>query len=169
MRLAPSLLVLLAAVALAGTACRRGEPPPPPPPAAPATGWSESINREVARSLLDTATAHAWVARFREINGRMPVVEVGPVEDRSGDQVPLAAFQAELLRVLAASDRVLAAGQGQVADAILTGRISLMDGLFQIDLRIADRKGEALWYNGIEAKRDEPLPPAPPAPGPAKG
>lgn len=169
MRLAPTLLALFAITAVAGTACRRAEPPPPPPPAAPLSGWGEGVNREVARVLMDTATAHAWVARFREINGRMPVVEVGAIEDRSGDNVPVAGFQAELLRVLGASDRVLAAGPGQVADASLTGRISLAGGRFQVDLRIADRKGEALWYNGLEVQRDEPLPPAPPAPASAKG
>jgi hypothetical protein len=177
MRLAPSLLAFLALAAVGGTACRgTPPPPPPPPPAKPVSGWSEQAGRDAARSLMEAATAHAWVARFREINGRMPVIEVAAVDDRSGDQVPVEALQTDLLTVLGASDRVLAAGPGQVADVVLTGRISLTAGVagrpswFQVDLRISDRKsGEALWYNGLEVKRVEPLPPPPPAPAPAKG
>jgi hypothetical protein len=174
-----SVLLLMPAIALtlaAGPACSRQAPPPPPPPAPvmPITGWTTQNGQAMARVLMDAATSHAWVAAFRQSANRMPVVEVGELEDRTGDHLPVDEIQSELERTLAASDRVLAAAQGQVADASLSGAIRLIQAgagkqLYQVDLRIRDKAGEALWFNGMEVERSEPVPVAPPAPAPGKG
>lgn len=174
-----SVLLLVPAIALTlavAPACARKTPPPEPPPVPvkPITGWSTNNGQAMARVLMDAATSHAWVAAFRQANNRMPVVEVGEIDDRTADHVPLEEVQAELERTLAASDRVLAAAQGQVADATLTGSIRLIQAagskqLYQVDLRIRDKAGEAVWFNGMEVERTEPAAEAPPAPMPAKG
>jgi len=166
MRRSALLFVPVIAVALAvAPACSRPVPPPPPPvaPAKPVTGWTAGNSQHAARVLLDAATSHAWVAAFRQAKGRMPVIAVGDVVDNTGDHLPLDEIQTELGRVLAASDRVLACAQGQVADATLGGAIKLIEAgagrrLFQVDLRIRDRSNETLWFNGLEIERTEPAP-----------
>ena len=173
-----SLFLLVPAIALtlaAAPACARQVPPPAPAPAPakPVTGWTTTNSQYVSRVLMDAATSHAWVAAFRQAKGRMPVIEVGELEDRTKDNLPLDEIQAEFGRVLAASDRVLSAAHGQVADATLTGAIKLIDAgssrkLYQVDLRIRDQAGDVLWFNGIEAERAEPVTEQP-ATVPAKG
>jgi hypothetical protein len=160
MRRSPFLLVPAIALALVvAPACSRQVPPPPAPapaPAAPVTGWTTTNSQYVARVLMDAATSHAWVAAFRQAKGRMPVIEVGTLDDRTADNLPLEDIQAEFGRVLAASDRVLSAAQGQVADATLSGAIKLITAgperkLYQVDLRIRDQSGDCLLYTSDAA------------------
>ena len=149
MRLPALLLISLLACGLAAGCRIRQEPPPTPPPAPakPATGWTAELTSAM--------TSDGWVTRFRENNSRMPVVEVLPFDDRSSDHVPIDELAAEFVRVLGASDRVLSATSGQVADVTLTGVVGLhgaADGTrdYTIDVRVLDQKtSDVLWVTGI--------------------
>lgn len=163
MRFSALLLLSVAAltpvIGLAGCTLRK-DPPPPAPVAAPApvkaaTGWNDDVTRESTKTLVDALTADGWVSRFREGNARMPVIAVIPFDDRSADHVPVDEVAAELIRLLGASDRVLAASAGQVADVTLSGVIGLRtDAIgskeFTIDARIVEGKAsELLWVAGV--------------------
>lgn len=182
-----SALLLLSVAALTPvvglTGCKmRKDPPPPAPvvtpePAKPTTGWTDDITRESTKTLVDALVADGWVSRFREGNARMPVIAVSSFDDRSADHAPVDEIAAEFVRLLGASDRVLAASAGQVADVTLSGVIGLRtaaDGTkeFTIDARIVDAKAsELLWVAGVTraypapaaiapAASTEPAPPA---------
>lgn len=156
---------------------RKDPPPPapvaPPEPPKPVTGWTDETTHGAASTLVEALTADGWVSRFREGNARMPVIAVADFDDRSADHVPVDLISAEFVRLLGASDRVLAASAGQVADVKLTGVIGLRtaaDGAkdFTIDARVADGKsGEALWVAGVTRQRVEPVAAPAPAPAPA--
>jgi hypothetical protein len=157
MRLPALLLISLLACGLAAGCRIRQEPPPTPPPAPakPATGWTAELTSATAATLVEAMTSDGWVTRFRENNSRMPVVEVLPFDDRSSDHVPIDELAAEFVRVLGASDRVLSATSGQVADVTLTGVVGLhgaADGTrdYTIDVRVLDQKtSDVLWVTGI--------------------
>jgi hypothetical protein len=158
MRLPALLLIPVLACGLAATGCRtRQEPPPTPQPAPvkPATGWTSELTTATAASLVEALTSDGWVTRFRENNSRMPVVEVLAFDDRSADHIPTEDLAAEFVRVLGASDRVLSATSGQVADVTLTGVLGLhgaADGSkdYTIDVRVLDKKtNDVLWVTGI--------------------
>lgn len=185
MRFSALLLLSVAVTApLVGlTGCKlRKDPPPPAPvvapePVKPATGWTDDITKDATKTLVDALIADGWVSRFREGNARMPVIAVVPFDDRSADHVPVDEVAAEFVRLLGASDRVLAASAGQVADVTLSGVIGLRtpaDGAkeFTIDARVVDGKAsELLWVAGVS--RPYPLAAAAPAapavaPAPAK-
>ena len=153
----PALLLLLPVLAcsVATVGCRtHAEPPPPTPaPVKPATGWTPALSTESADTLTEALTNDGWVNRFRETNGRMPVIAVSPFVDRSDDHVPVDDLAAEFVRRLSTSDRVLAASAGQVADVTLTGVVGLRDGSFTIDARIVDQRGDVQWVAGLALKR----------------
>ncbi len=169
------LVPLLAITAVSGlSACRRQEPPPPPAPAKPATGWLDSDTTAVAAELGGALAGDGWVTRFRESNGRAPVIEVDRFEDRSGDHVPVDALAAALAHALLAGDRVLTASAGQVADVRLSGVVGLHDGqhdgqparFFTVDARATEvRTGDPLWVTGIQQLRTGSA--SAPAPSPA--
>ena len=154
-----SVAALTPVVGLSGCKLRKDPPPPvpvvAPTPVKPVTGWTDTINRESTKTLVDALVADGWVSRFREGNARMPVIAVSSFEDRSADHVPVDEVAAEFVRLLGASDRVLAASAGQVADVILSGVIGLRtaaDGTkeFTIDARIVEGKAsELLWVAGV--------------------
>lgn len=153
----PALLLLLPVLAcsVATVGCRtHAEPPPPAPaPVKPATGWTPALSTESADTLTEALTNDGWVNRFRETNGRMPVIEVASFADRSDDHVPVDDLAAEFTRRLSTSDRVLAASAGQVADVTLTGVVGLRDGSFTIDARIVDKHGDVQWVSGLTKPR----------------
>ena len=160
-----SALLLLSVAALTTvvglTGCKlRKDPPPPAPvvapePVKPATGWTDDITKESTKTLVDALVADGWVSRFREGNARMPVIAVVSFDDRSAEHVPVEEVAAEFVRLLGASDRVLAASAGQVADVTLSGVIGLRtaaDGTkeFTIDARVIEGKAsELLWVAGV--------------------
>ena len=157
-----SVAALTPVVGLSGCKLRKDPPPPAPlapvvapTPVKPTTGWTETINRESTKTLVDALIADGWVSRFREGNARMPVIAVSSFEDRSADHVPVDEVAFEFVRLLGASDRVLAASAGQVADVTLSGVIGLRtaaDGTkeFTIDARIVEGKAsELLWVAGV--------------------
>ena len=157
MRLPTLLLVPLLAggFALAATGCNFGRQPPPPAPAPvappkPVSGWNADVTKSATTALVEALTNDGWATRFRETNGRLPVVEVTPFADRSADHVPVDEVAAEFGRLLAASDRVLAASTGQVADVTLGGVIGLNGSEYTIDARITDKHtSDPLWVAGI--------------------
>ena len=152
----PAMLLLLPLLAcsIATVGCRtHAEPPPAPAPAQPVTGWTVALSTESADTLVEALTADGWVTRFRETNGRMPVIEVVPFVDRSEDHVPVDDLAGEFVRRLSTSDRVLAASTGQVADVTLTGVIGLRDGSFTVDARISDKRGDVQWVSGLTKPR----------------
>lgn len=161
MRLSALILVPLLAAGVFSVGCRhREEPPPPAPPAPvkPATGWTSEITGSAAGALVEALTSDGWVTKFRETNGRMPVIEVVQFEDRSGDHVPVDEVAAEFVRLLGTNDRVLAATAGQVSDVTLTGVIGLRAASaaqeFTIDARVTERRsGDAAWVAGITRPR----------------
>lgn len=162
MRFSAILLLLpLLVCSVATVGCRtRAEPlpapAPAPAPAAPETGWTAALSTESADTLVEAITGDGWVTRFRETNGRMPVIEVMPFVDRSEDAVPVDDLAAEFVRRLSTSDRVLAASTGQVTDVSLTGVIGLRDGTFTIDARISDKRGDVQWVSGLTKPRQMP-------------
>jgi hypothetical protein len=155
MRLPALLLVPLLAggVALATSGCTFVRQPPPPAPVAPpkpVSGWTSELSTSAAGALVEALTNDGWVTRFRETNGRLPVVEVTPFADRSADHVPVEQVASEFSRLLGASDRVLAATAGQVADVSLSGVIGLKGSEYTIDARISDKRtADTLWVAGI--------------------
>ena len=162
MRHVLSLLSLCAVAVVVTPACSRKVPPPPPPVVVPDSGWTATDTDEVTRTLVDACAGHTWVAEFRERQGRMPVVEVAGIEDRTADHVPVSALAEALRTRLERSNAVLAATAGQVADARLTGVVSMrgtsLDGkpvqLYQVDLKIVDmRTNDQLWWSGVERSR----------------
>ena len=165
----PTLVLALSAVfaALVLPSCR--EAPPQPVVVIPATGWTADDTSASTTELSGALTAHPWVNQFRETKGRSPVIEVRLPEDRSGDQVPVDAVAAAFQQVLGASDRVLVAGQGQVADVALVTIIGLRrqgdQAWFTVDARVLEGvTGDALCTPGIQRVRNEPVPVAAPAP-----
>lgn len=165
------LVPALAAVAALGLlpACNRQTPPPAV--VVPATGWTPADTQAVVGGLSDALAAHTWVGQFREANGRQPVVEIRVPEDRSGDHVPVEEVAASYRQALAATDRVHAAGPGEVADVALTTIIGLRQAgtatFFTVDARVVDlRSNEPRWTGGLERPRQEPVPV--PAPAPAR-
>lgn len=178
MRFSALLLLSLAAVApvVGLSGCKLRNDPPPAPvvaePVKPATGWTAEVTSAATTTIVDALASDGWVSRFRESNGRMPVIAVAAFEDRSSDHVPVDEVAAEFIRVLGTSDRVLAASAGQVADVTLGGVIGVRqaaDGAkdFTIDARLADGKtGEVLWVAGITRPYPAPVV-APPAAAPA--
>ena len=178
MRFSALLLLSIAAFTLVGglTGCTlRKDPKPPamaptpivaPEPVKPATGWTGDITKESTKTIVDALVADGWVSRFREGNARMPVIAVASFDDRSAEHVPVEEVAAEFVRLLGASDRVLAASAGQVADVTLAGVIGLRtaaDGTkeFTIDARVVEGKAsELLWVAGVT----RPYPVAAPAP-----
>ena len=174
MRFSALLLLSLAAVApvvgLSGCKLRRDPPPVVvAEPVKPATGWTTEITTAATTTLVDALTADGWVSRFRESNGRMPVVAVAEFEDRSQDHVPVAEVAAEFIRLLGTSDRVLAASAGQVADVTLGGVIGIRQAgdakEFTIDARLSELKtNEVLWVAGITRPYPAPAASAPAAP-----
>lgn len=166
------LLCPLVLIALLVGACRTREEAPPPPPPKPATGWTAELGDEVAKTLVDAANSDAWAASFREKQARSPVLEVeaSAITDLTRDNLPVEDFQAALQRCIGASDRLLAAAPGSLADARLTAVIGLAKGFYQIDLVILDKKtGDRLWASGIERRRPDPDAPEAPGPAPAGG
>lgn len=158
MRLPALLLVPVLACGLATVGCRGRQQPPPEPvpaaPAAPVTGWTEELTTSAVPPLVEALTGHGWVTRFRETNGRLPVVEVTPFTDRSNDNVPVDELADGFLKALAGSDRVLTASSGQVADVTLSGVIGLAGGDYTIDTRVVDKKTEeVLWVTGITRQK----------------
>ena len=154
----PALLLLLPILscAIATGGCRTHAVPPPPAPPAPTkpvTGWTNALSTESAATLVEALTSDGWVTRFRETNGRMPVIEVAPFDDRSSDHVPVNELAAEFVRRLSTSDRVLAASAGQVADVTLTGVVGLRDNAFTIDARVLDKRGDVQWVSGLTKAR----------------
>ncbi len=161
MRFSALLLLSLAAVSpvVGLSGCKlRNDPTPAPAvaePVKPATGWTAEVTSAATTTIVDALASDGWVSRFRESNGRMPVIAVASFEDRSNDYVPVDEVAAEFIRVLGTSDRVLAASAGQVADVTLAGVIGVRqaaDGAkeFTIDARLSDGKtSEVLWVAGI--------------------
>ena len=153
MRLPVLLLLPILACALATTGCTMRQTPPPPPapvePPKPVSGWNAQLSEETAGTMVEALTADGWVSRFSEGNGRMPVIEVAPFVDRSGDHVPVEDLAAEFVRRLSTSDRVLAASAGQVADVTLSGVVGLQGETYSIDARITDKRGDVQWLAGV--------------------
>ncbi len=168
MRLPLVSLVLVAVAIAVLPAC--GRQAPPPAPVAPISGWTATNTEATVNGLSGALAAHSWVGQFREANGRQPVVEVRLPEDRSADHVPVDEVAQAYAKALGASDRLLTASQGQVADVALVTIVGLRKAgtatFFTVDARVVDaRTGDVRWTGGLELPRQEPVAPAPqPAP-----
>jgi len=159
MRILPLCAIVAATVLAIG--CTRQEPPAAPlAPPAPTSGWTTDDSTAVAQSLIDASLADPWSGRFKDRAGRVPVVAMGALEDRTGDHVDVASFAQALSARLATSPAVALAGTEQAADVTLSGTISLVkvqgEARFQVDLRLRNASGDAEWQSGLERPRQTP-------------
>jgi hypothetical protein len=155
---------VLIALACFTVGCTKRDVPPPPPPA-PTTGWTVEATQAVSASLMDAAGRDAWAAQWKARNqGAAPVVVVRPVEDRTGDNLPVQDIRAAMAARLreAGGDRLAVSETGE-GTVVLSGVATLTPGThegarvnwYRIDLRLTDAAGEVLWPGSVE----HPLPP----------
>ena len=158
--------LVLPLVVLALTACTtqvtRG---PVDAPIAFSGGWNDTAARLTAEAMIKEALKQPWPQRFTQVMGRVPVVSVGPVVNRTQEPLNTQTFVKELERALGNSgqvkfvadtgqhqenaprtDTVKPAGQGLGADFLLQGVINTLaderDGTpaggYQVELELVD-------------------------------
>ncbi len=152
MRATALLLVplLAAGLGVAGCTFRQAPPPPAPAPVVPTTAWTAELTASTVTPLVEALLADGWSGRFREANGRAPVIAVQAFADRSDDHVPVDDLAAAFRQALAGSDRVQVATGDVAGDVALVGVIGLAAADYTIDARITDAKSaETLWVTGI--------------------
>ncbi|MFM2091382.1 MAG: hypothetical protein RLZZ127_1871 [Planctomycetota bacterium] len=150
-------LLVLAVLAVGCT--KRDEKPLPPPP--PATSWTAEATATVSANLMDAAGKDAWAAQWKARNqGAVPVVALRPIDDRTGDSIPVAELRAAMAARLreVGGDRI-AVADGDQGTVVLTGVATMIPGTaaggarvqrYSIDLRLADAAGDPLWTGAVE-------------------
>ena len=167
-----ALLVVLATAGLGLLpACRRQAPPAPPAPpapAAPVSGWQADDSAATANEVVGGLADGRWVMEFAQTNGRLPILDIGVVDDRSADHVPVAELGKALGKAVGINAR-LRLGTAANADATLTAVVGLKAQQFTIDARLVDTKtADIRWVGGIVRDRREPIVAPAPVPVPAK-
>jgi uncharacterized protein (TIGR02722 family) len=68
--------------------------------------WNATDSQETATSMIADITADAWLDKFREKNGRDPVVKVGKVVNRSTEDIATKIFTNDIRRALRKTGKV---------------------------------------------------------------
>ncbi len=151
------------------TACSTtGTRLPPEAPVDLSGRWNDTDSRLTAEAMIKDALGGPWPQRFSQLMGRTPVVVVGPVLNRTHEQLNTQTFVKDLERALMQSGQVqfvADAGQRQAArqerqesgaDFMLQGTInSLVDELdstravfYQVDLELVDIASNVKVWQG---------------------
>ena len=69
-------------------------------------GWNDTDSRVTAEALIKDALDRPWSQRFTQVMGRKPVVVVGPVLNRTHEQLNTQTFVKDLERALGQSGQV---------------------------------------------------------------
>jgi len=127
--------------------------------------WNDTDSRLTAEAMIQDALKNPWSQRFSQLMGRPPVVSVGPVLNRTHEQINTQTFVQDLERALGQSGQVRFVADGgqrqevrqeSGADFVLQGTInSLMDELdsaravsYQVDLEIIDTASNVKVWQG---------------------
>ena len=118
--------------------------------------WNDTDSRLTAEAMIKDALGGPWPQRFPQLMGRTPVVVVGPVLNRTHEQLNTQTFVKDLERALMQSGTVKPLGQESGADFMLQGTInSLVDELdstravfYQVDLELVDVASNVKVWQG---------------------
>ena len=110
----------------------------------------------VAEAMVKDALGGPWPQRFSQLMGRTPVIVVGPVLNRTHEQLNTQTFVKDLERALMQSGTVKPLGQESGADFMLQGTInSLVDErdstravFYQVDLELVDVASNVKVWQG---------------------
>jgi penicillin-binding protein activator len=143
--------------------------------------WNDTDARVIAEAMVKEALQQPWPRRFTQVTGRVPVVSVGPVVNRTHEPLRTETFVKDLERALANSGQVqFVANAGQVqenkaqadtgkpagqelgADFMLQGVINTLvdesEGakaeLYQVDLELVDLASNVkVWLGQKKIKK----------------
>jgi uncharacterized protein (TIGR02722 family) len=68
--------------------------------------WNATDSQEVASSMIADITSDPWLEKFREKNGRDPVIKVGHVVNRSNEDISTKIFTNDIRRALRKTGKV---------------------------------------------------------------
>ena len=149
--------LVLGILLLTLTACSTtGTRVPPEAPVDLSGRWNDTDSRLTAEAMIKDALGGPWPQRFSQLMGRTPVIVVGPVLNRTHEQLNTQTFVKDLERVLMQSGTVKPLGQESGADFMLQGTInSLVDELdstravfYQVDLELVDVASNVKVWQG---------------------
>lgn len=154
--------LILPLVVLALTACATSMLQRPLETSGDLSGrWSDTDSRVTAEAMVKEALAQPWPRRFTQVNGRKPVVNVGPVVNRTDEQLNTQTFVKDLERTLGNAGQVqFVANTGQRqesgADFMLQGVMTTLMGepdgtqavFYQVDLELIDLASEVKVWQG---------------------
>ena len=149
--------LVLGILLLTLTACSTtGTRVPPEAPVDLSGRWNDTDSRLTAEAMIKDALGGPWPQRFPQLMGRTPVVVVGPVLNRTHEQLNTQTFVKDLERALMQSGTVKPLGQESGADFMLQGTInSLVDELdstravfYQVDLELVDVASNVKVWQG---------------------
>ena len=172
--------LVLPLVVLALTACATHVTQAPlDAPIALSGGWNETAARVTAEAMVKEALQQPWPRRFTQLMGRVPVVSVGTVVNRTHEPLHTETFVKDLEQALANSGRVQfvanagprqepradtgkPAGQELGADFMLQGVINTLvderDGtkavFYQVELELVDLASNVqVWLGQKKIKK----------------
>lgn len=113
-----------------------------------ASAWRSVDADQVAKAMMADMLGFPWLESFQRTSGRLPVLQVGQLDDLTNEQLAMDYFRESLNQQLLAAKSVKAvAGQHSEADFVLSGRVQL-----QIEQTVLQRTARyEVTLNLIEA------------------